>query len=287
MSSATSVLDAIQELPPLPQNSVQILRLVNSPEFDREELVQLVSMDPALTARIIGLCNSSLFGLRQEVSTVSQAVGYLGSANLARLVVASCMAGYYKEVDDGYSAEPGEIWRHSVATAIAAQIIARQAGAESPGLSFTAGIIHNIGKICVSQCLKARGPDAAPDQAAGDSDFLSTERRLMGIDHCEAGARVAQNWSLPDALVEVCAHHHDAAKVLELGGPLAHVHIADILALQAGIGLGIDGLAYTLSGEVLDRVGLKIRDLDAITLQMVDELAKSQDLVKLEQDVCR
>ena len=118
MSYAADILRTIDELPPLPQASLQLLRIVNDSEFERDDLVRIVSMDPPLTAKVLGLCNSSLFALRHQVTTVHEAIGFIGAANLAKIVVSTCMSSYYKDGDSGYSAKPGETWEHSVACAI-------------------------------------------------------------------------------------------------------------------------------------------------------------------------
>ncbi|MCC6671616.1 MAG: HDOD domain-containing protein [Planctomycetes bacterium] len=282
MNALSRIQAIVSHIPPLPAVALKIMQVIADPEFSLDRLVRIVRTDPALTARILKLCNSSLFSLPREVTTVSDAVAYLGTRNVLKLVVVSCAGPYFREVDKGYLCRAGEIWRHSVACAIGCQLLADESGHVEPGSAFTTGILHNLGKIAVGQVL-ADSPDSLQNALkVQHGDFLEVERAFAGIDHAAAGSLVADAWSLPAEMRRAIRNHHDPEQILQDGELTAIVHVADILALQLGVGAGADGLEYPLCEEALDRLQLHGRRLATLRIGIMDEFERSADLVRLD-----
>ncbi len=281
MNHTDEILRIIDTMPPLPEVAYRVLQIVNDPEFSPDALVAVVRTDPALTARILKLCNSSIYALPREITNVSDAVAYLGIRNLVKLVVVTCTASYYRNVDAGYFLSPGEIWKHSVACGLACQLLAEKIGFEDSAAAFTAGILHNVGKVALSQIL-IHETEAIRETLAGDNkDFLEIERAVVGMDHAKAGAIVTEQWYLPVDLRRSIKNHHDRRQLLVDSELTAMVHIADILTLQLGIGAGIDGLNYPLCSEALMRLQVTEPELDKVRVRLIDEVRQSDDLIKL------
>ncbi len=280
MTPTAELQSAIESLPPLPQVAMRVLQIVNEPDFAIGDLVAVVRTDPTLTARLLKLCNSSMYALPQEVQTVAQAVGLLGTRTLVKLVVATCTQRYYKHVDAGWRDRPGTIWRHSVCCGIAAQTIATSTKVADGGASFTAGILHNIGKVVLSRLVGGDEDSQPAEQARNDGDHLQVERALAGMDHAAAGGLIADRWFLPVDLRRAIKHHHDAEQILADNPLTAVVHLADLLALQIGCG-GTDAFAHAVAPQALERLQLADTDLDVMRLHIIDEVRRSKELLKL------
>lgn len=281
-ASLADIQRAVDRLPALPEVAMRVLQIVSDPDFSTDNLVAVVRTDPMLTARILRLCNSSAFGLSRQIETVSQAVAFLGTRNLVKMVVATCTAAYYRAADVGWRDHGGGIWHHSIACGMAAQIVAEHSRAVDGGSAFTAGILHNIGKVVLAEFLPHDDAELAERLAAYDGDFIELERALCGIDHAAAGGLIADAWYLPVDLRRAIRNHHNPRQIL-IDEPLtAIVHLADLLALQLGFGGGIDAFRHGIARQALDRLGMLPKDLDRIRLETLDEIERSRDLLKLD-----
>lgn len=281
MNHTGEITRIIDTMPPLAEVAYRVLQIVNDPDFSTDALVAVIRTDPTLTERIITLCNSNLYGLPRKITSVSDAVAYIGIRSLVKLVVVACTASYYRNVDAGYSLRTGETWKHSVACAIGCELLAERFGFENSAAAYTAGILHNVGKVALSQVL-VNETHAVREALEDESlDFLEVERMVAGMDHAKAGGIMTERWYLPVDLRRSIKNHHDPQQVLDDSELTALVHVADILAIQLGIGTGIDGLHYPLCSEALRKICVTGPELDKIRIQIVDELKRSEELINL------
>ena len=281
MEPAQDLFEIIERMPPLPDAAVQILSIVNDPEYSLDGLVSVVRTDPTLTARILRTCNSSLFSLNRKVSSVSEAVSFLGTRNLVKIVVATCTSAYYRRSGSGIYMSPMEIWRHSIACGITCQILAEQSGLDEASSAFTAGILHNIGKIAISQFMDSlvAGPQSA-QSTKDEKDFLQYERNLCTMDHAVAASLVLDRWLLPSHLRRAIRNHHDEQLIAVDPELTAIVHISDILCLQQGIGVAQQDFEYEISTQALEKLGLHDGSLDTTRVRLQRELVRSEELIK-------
>ncbi len=181
----------------------------------------------------------------------------------------------FKEPLLGYEAEKGDLWRHSLAAAVAARELSRLSRREvAPDLAFTAGVLHDIGKVVLSDHLKGTARELldAIDQELAEN-YLVAERRKLGMDHCQVGSLLARRWRLPEALIQAIALHHDPASAPDEHKPLVYVvHMADVVAMLSGSGSGADALKYGLAEDYEDYVAMTEADLERILLQVWEEL---------------
>ncbi len=146
--------------------------------------------------------------------------------------------------------------------------------------AFVAGLLHDLGKIALSQSLQEQYREvlAAVEQGA---DFVDAERAVLGCDHAEAGAEAARRWSLPEALVQAIEYHHCPDEAPERG--LADVvHVADALCVMLGFGVGTDQLMHRCSERALERLGLNQEELPLLLVVLADLLAEIGTLATLE-----
>ena len=115
MSSGSLEL-LVEKMPPLPNVAVQVLSIIRDPEYPMAELVSVVRTDPALTARILKLCNSSLFSLKHEIATIAEALSFLGTRNILQIVVSTCTSTYFRSVKETPLLDPVAIAEGDVVT---------------------------------------------------------------------------------------------------------------------------------------------------------------------------
>jgi len=197
---------ALRLLPPFPAIAHRIMALVSRDDVSIQELGKLVRMDPSFSAELLRFANSPLFALRRAVTSLAHAIVVVGTdrvKTMATLVAVNRMVRTSVRVE-----ALRKVWTHSLVTAILAEEAARIARIDREG-GYTAGLLHNLGSLG----LMSAYPDEYSRMLAVSDDYgfdlLETERDLFAIDHCAAGAYLAQDWNFPDELAAVIATHHD------------------------------------------------------------------------------
>lgn len=283
MSQLVQIMRTLRSMPPLPNVAHRVLQIVRDPEYSIDTLVQVVRTDPALTTRILKLCNSSLYGLAQDISDVGNAVAYLGTRNLVKLVLVTCTASYFRDVPASNYAEPKELWRHTMGCATACQLLAEHCGYDQPATAFTAGIVHNVGKVALAQAVD-EDVMAKIGQVAGQPgrDYVTAERDALGLDHAAAGGIVTESWNLPVEIRRAVRNHHDP-KLLATDSELSSLlHVGDLMVLQLGIGVAFPDADYGMSMTALERLHLEESDLEPLQVQVLEELRRSAELLNLD-----
>lgn len=267
MSLIPQVLKSLKSLPPFPLVAQRTLLLLNQPEVSIQELVDIVKFDPAITANILRISNSAYFGLRREIHSLHQALLLLGTQELLKIIIASGATRIFSRPTPGYFTERLGLWRHSVSVALMADLLARELTLPERAMSFTAGLLHDIGKVLLSLYVDQKFTEIMAAVEGQGISFQSAEKTVLGIDHAQLGGEMARMWDFPDRLRLVINLHHLDKPEAYADDMVLLVYLADLLALMFGQDIGADGLAYQGYPEVLQHFRLRERDLERILLQ--------------------
>jgi len=217
-------------VPSLPSVYEALMHELESPNASLVRVADIVERDPGMTAQVLRVCNSLLFGLRTEVSSAPMAVTLMGLRTVASLFLSMQI---FKQFD--VSSAAGQILRsvcdHSLSTAWLAREIARAEGCSTRLTedAFTAGLLHDVGKLL----LVANFPDLYKEvlvtAEAGRSTPSEAERIVFGADHAEVGSFLLGLWGLPQVLVDAVASHHQLPDREPQFDATTIVHIADAI----------------------------------------------------------
>jgi putative nucleotidyltransferase with HDIG domain len=266
MHSIDHYIDEVKTLPPAPRVLCQLLDLLREEDVHASDIVDLVTFDPALTAKVIQRCNSAASGSADPVHNLSDAVTRLGFDEIYRMVAGVVGESILGPAQSGYGIAAGELWQHSVTTALAAKVVAQSAGTEA-NLAFTAGLLHDLGKLVLSQSLEGAYEAVIKETGSSGHSFLEAEKSILGVDHAEAGGRLLARWNFPESLVVAVRHHHDPVQARPHEQLAAEVYVGDMIAHCLGQGPGHQAFAVRGRGEVLELLELTTRDLEVFTLQ--------------------
>lgn len=265
---------ACKALPSLPGVAVEVLALTRDPNVPLEKIAAVIQTDAALTAKVLKTVNSSYYGLAQKCATLNRAIGFLGVKTVKSLVLGFSLVDSTRSVE-GAGFDLTEYWRRGIYSATAARLIASITGATDPDEAFTACLFQDIGMLA---CFASMGREydailtAAPISHNALSGF---ERKELGFDHCECGARFAEKWNLPAQHVETIRSHHDPdsapenfrdlVRVVALSNLVAEVARAELPG-QAAATLLVRTNEWFGNGAIdpeslLDRVGDAARQL--------------------------
>jgi putative nucleotidyltransferase with HDIG domain len=251
--TANEVVAKVKNLPPVSFAALKLVNLLEQSAVSNDEVVEVLKCDNVLTAKLLRACNSPYFGLEEPVASVDQAVLILGHQQILHIVLTLAFGGAMVVPLPAYAAEANELWRHSLITATAAEIIVNRGmdlNVEAP-VAFTVGLLHDMGKLVLGQMLT---PELQGEiRTRIDMKQLSrcdAEREVLGTDHGDVGACLLQSWHLPEEIVEAVANHH--RPVLEPRPRLSVVaHIANNLAHLSSSSRGWDSLEVHVDERVM------------------------------------
>ncbi len=194
-----------ESLPPFPAVALKALKLMSGTDTSLLELCNLIRPDPAFSAAVLRMANSPLVAFSKDITSVLQASMLLGFRRLRNVVTTVGLKAY---LNNSYTPLMQLCWRHSVACAIVAERSASWTSLDKD-FAYTAGILHDIGRVALATIMPGSYARVIERGADRPQDVLQIERELCGIDHCEAGHSLVVAWELPEAFIEITAHHHD------------------------------------------------------------------------------
>ncbi len=232
---------AFVELPPFPAVAIKALRVMSRHDSRLRELHDLIRADQAFSAEILRLVNSPLFPFPTAITNTLQAAMLLGFERVQALAVTIGIRAFLRD-----SLEIPALcacWRHSLACAIVAEQLSRAILADKDTL-YTAGIMHDIGRLALAVCRRQDYAEFLRDTAREPCDVLARERQLFGVDHCEAGKIVVAAWNLPADFSLIAARHHQPLQ--ENFNALSVIHLSCALADVLGypVAHSVDSHSY-------------------------------------------
>ncbi len=259
-----ALLARIEKIRPLPGIARRVVELVDDDAASVDKIQAEILKDQVITARLLKLCNSAYYGFPRKIGAVSEAVVLLGFKAVRSLVLSLGLKEIIQAPLEGYSMAGGELWRHSLACALIARRIGQISGYADVERAYTAGLLHDIGKVVLDQFVRAEFGEIAGRAGSGRIAFSQAERDILGFDHTQVGGMLLEHWRLPAPLVEAVSLHHRPGEATLDTRLAALTHVADGLTLMSGFGLGADGLAYELDPRALAMLGLDTEKIETL-----------------------
>ena len=259
-SALRQVVTQIDALPSLPSVYTAVMEQLRSSDPSAQKVGELIAQDLAMSAKILQIVNSALFSLPRQVASPVQATQLLGLDTIANLVLSAKVFSAFDQARMR-SLSIDALWAHSMTTATWAKAVAKAEGANQSvsDHAFTAGLLHDIGKlILAANCPDQYREVIARSQGEGISP-ADAETGVFGVTHAEVGAYLLDLWGLPAPILEAVAFHHaPSASMDEVFSPLTAVHVANALHRQSENSPRLSA-AQPLDHEYLINLGLHHR----------------------------
>lgn len=224
------ILQTIQNVKPIPQVVLKMLRMLQDETSSLEDLAKEIRQDQVVSAKVIQFCNSPVFGLKMSMDSIDRALILMGKKHFLQLALSSVMADMFHEKCQGYSLCKGGLYSHALGTAVTCERIARYLSCQiSPDVAYTAGLLHDIGKVILDQYVANAAPLFYRRILNEGQDLIAVEKEYFDITHSQIGMHLAGLWSLPEVLQEPIAHHHEPEKARKQPELTCLVYLADLI----------------------------------------------------------
>lgn len=203
-----AILLSVQSLRPMPSNVSRILKEVENPNVTIGIVSDLIGLDQALAALVLQMANSVAMGYNRSCSSIRDAVMRIGLKRLKALLMVSPAIGPLRNQLSGYRLGAGELWRHSLATAVASEWLAQALRYNSPEEAYACGLLHDVGKLVLDQYVLKDYMQIFTFVQQYKMPLWQVEEKLIGIDHARVGGLIAERWGFPNSLVDAISYHH-------------------------------------------------------------------------------
>lgn len=261
MLELANVVRGVRDLPALPSIVLDLIASFGREDVDVTALAEKMSRDQALAAKTLRLANSSFYGLPSKVRTVKQAIVVLGFDSARALAVASSVIDTFG-VSRCPQVDVGSFWRHSIATALCAKILARHARLDQDH-AFIAGLLHDIGRLVLASSFPEQYAQVLACRDSEDSSLCSAELKVLGVEHQRAGQMLAEAWKFPPAIQRAIGLHHAPAGA-DLGDVPGIVHVANAMVHALDLGGGEHDAVPLLLDAAWDSLRMTPEQLQAV-----------------------
>ena len=266
--------DYIKTMPSLPTSVTKVLEICNNPQTSPADLNQVISLDPVLVGRVLKLINSAYYGLGQPVTSLARAIIMLGINTVKNLALSTAVMGQFssKKNTDGLDMEG--FWRHSLCVGVSAKLLARKRGTDAKLTEeyFTAGLLHDIGKIPLNAVLSKKYMLTVSAADRERKSLYRAEESNLGVNHCTAGAMISDAWKLEGAVGDAIVFHHDHA---DYSGDHKDVLYCVIAANQFASFSGI-GFSGDCHPEKTDPLIWEVLDVSRDVFEEIEQIANSE-----------
>ncbi len=265
------VLERIDQAPVMSPVHARLERMMQNVDVSAQELSEAISEDPSLTAQVLRLVNSAMYGLPHQIGTVSQAVLLLGFDTIAHQILGHARRALKEPTEGAGPLDFTAFWQHSVAVAAGARILARRVRHRREEAVFVAGLLHDIGRLLMAQHMPDQLGQALDRAWRFRTSLYEAERATIGFTHCRLGEQIALRWDLPDLVVDAVAYHHEPDLTERHALETRIVGAADTLAKAMSLGSSGDDRAAAIPQPTCELLRIEPGELEALMEMIVAE----------------
>jgi putative nucleotidyltransferase with HDIG domain len=256
----------LEQIPSLPVLVMEIIQLADSDTSSAGDFERHISMDQALTARVLKVANSSFFAQSRTIKSIRDAIVVLGYRTLKSVVMAATTSKLLDKPAEGYGYMAGGLWKHSIACAVGCRLFAKKlrwTDVEAEEM-FVQGLLHDLGKLLLSSFVTAQAEPFTKAVVERKLPLTDAENMLLGTNHTKIGYRIAERWNLPVEVRVAIKNHHNPERSGDLQRAVSLVNVVNQFCFEQKIGMFPD----SPMGDPLDEGAMGFVN---ITPQFIEE----------------
>lgn len=258
----------------LPYFYERLNETINHPRSSIGDIAHIIIEDQGLTARLLKLANSPLFGYYAKVDSITKAVTIIGTQQLRDLALAASVIGIFTGIPEELM-NMASFWRHSVACGIIARTVGTCLRESNVERYFVAGILHDVGQLVLCTAEPELAANLMCESREREELYFTNERNRLGFDHAELGGALLKSWKIPANISEPVACHHTPQSAIQYPLETAVVHLADIICQGMELGQSGEWCVPPLDNGAWERLGLPISMIATIMKQAEPQLKET------------
>ncbi|MBX3042342.1 MAG: HDOD domain-containing protein [Candidatus Kapabacteria bacterium] len=224
------------QFPTLPTIYTSLMTVISNPRSSIQDLADVIMKDQASVIKLLKVVNSPLFGIKSQITTVNQAILYLGFNEVKNILLALSVMDVFDKINNADKFNVIDLWKHSIGVAVTSRILANSLGIKDVENYFIAGIIHDIGKLFYIHFFPNEYSEIIELASNAKISISKFELNKFGMTHEQVGAELARKWNLPTALINTIEYHERGKYSNRTDSLLACVHLANIIACLMKLG---------------------------------------------------
>ena len=234
----------------------EVINTIHDSSSSARDLAEIIENDPSISAKVINVANSALYGSSTTINSVKRAIVIIGFESIKELVLNTVLLHYFFDPELRSEVDRPGLWLHSVGTAHASKLIAERANMQRPDVAYTAGLLHDIGKVLLSNFFFKRYGKIVQLAAEKNCRIILAERSVLKADHTAVGKVLCDAWALPEDITAAILSHHDPMEATAENRKLTSiVHLGDIMCRMTDIGNPGDTAIPEISRAALGILG--------------------------------
>ncbi len=283
MATAQELLKKYKQMKTLPHVVIHLSDMISNPSTSIQDFEEVIKLDPTLVIRLLRLVNSPYYGLRQKVTSISEAVVFIGMKNLRNLVVVAAIKEIFKERHNNDIFSRSKLWLHCAAVGICSQMISEHIFSKKGEDPFLCGILHDIGMIVEDQvahdlfiqCCQAYSPQGGP--------FIGFEKEIIGTHHCDIGYALAREWKVPPEVQEGIKYHHNIKKIFNPSSITGIVQYSEFIVSKLNYP-AMSKMTPQLSPHLTKYLSDNLDEFNALIQDLSMEIQKATAIYETQED---
>jgi len=280
----SEIRDYIKKMPSLPTSLTKVLEICNNPQTSPADLNHVISLDPVLVGRVLKLINSAYYGLGQPVTNLARAIIMLGINTVKNLALSTTVIGSLSARKELHGLDMEGFWRHSLCVGVSAKLLAKKRGIDAKMREeyFTAGLLHDIGKIPMNAMFSKEYLLTISEADKKRQSLVETEKSSLGLDHCATGALITASWKLEGPVGDTIEHHHNySAYSGEHKDLVQSISVANHFAALSRLGFSGDCHPDPIPLPVWERLNIPKNVFDDLESSVNSEIEKAEIFLKI------
>ncbi len=276
------LMSDVTKLVTLPEICLKVTTMVDDPDSSIEDIGKVISQDPSLTAKVLKISNSAMYGFMSEVDTVPRAITLLGTRQIRDLVLAASAFNSFKGISNNLLSME-DFWYHSILCGLAANELTKICGLRNGDGLFVAGLLHDIGQLIIFNRIPELSQQAILLSMEGpeELEMHEAEQTLMGFNHMDVGMKLAEKWSLPEYIKYCIGYHHAPESAPDFKQQVSIIHIANTIAVLAELNTDDLELAPEVDDYSWQQTGLDVSVFPGIIESINKEYIEIEALLNM------
>lgn len=259
MKLINNIIKEIEEFPTLPTIYSTLSDVMANPRSTATDVANVIAQDQASATKVLKTANSSLYGFRGRITSISQAVVYIGFEEVKNLCIALSIMDMFDMKQLSKVLSPVDLWKHSIAVGVISRYIARTLGFSNLEEYFVSGIVHDIGKLLFMKAIPDVYTKVLEYALENNVSLREVEKQTIGMTHTLAGKLLAERWRLPKPIQDVISNQYTGIKEGKSDNLVATVHLANVVASMLELGKTGDEVIPAINNKVYDVLKLQPR----------------------------